>query len=151
VGSHIVLVVKTDALSAIDNDPVGWWQKTKNVAMGRRQELPTTYGFGSFGGYFSVASLEHDNTGQIIAIVDGYPHVLVAYPQSQSREGDFFYERQSLALLREAARKLGYRLQRMTDSQICEEIEYNQRWVASEKIDKIVNWLKYVIRTKFRV
>ena len=109
MGFNTVLFICNDAMGEIDNDPVGWWQKTKSAMGGH---LPKTssdcgraiYGFGHHANGFQVVTCEHADSHFLI-VAGG--NVATIEGCAWGRRGR---EETTLELLRQAVEKFGYRL-----------------------------------------
>jgi hypothetical protein len=111
MGYNSAILILNDALSAIDADPSGFWEKARNEILGyRRSEKQNTFGHGGYANYFKVITSHHMNEARVFAI-GGNDAVLMheTYDGSGAHEKDPEFK---LRLLREMARDLGYDLRK---------------------------------------
>lgn len=108
MGFNSVLLICNDAISAINEDPEGWWREAWQ-ALSRPGSHPTTFGFGGYVNYFQAVSNEHADVVKLIAVGGNYATVLDSF---MDRRASHHTEEGQVEILKRAAKKLGYRLVR---------------------------------------
>jgi len=99
-------VICNDHFSAIDRDPAGWWEKTKEALRETWGRGPVDYSFGGHSPFWVVGE-PHASTVSLVAVGGNYPTVL--FQEHWGNRGHHEDE-DKLELLRRAAGQLGYQL-----------------------------------------
>jgi hypothetical protein len=108
MGFNSTVVICNDAFSAIDDDPAGWWARTKTaISHAHMGHKPVEYGFGHHANGFWAVSNHHADQVSLIAVGGNYPTVL--FQEHWGNRGHHSDE-DKLELLRRAAGQLGYTL-----------------------------------------
>lgn len=106
MGQNATLVICNDHFSAIDRDPAGWWEKTKEALRETWGRGPVDYSFGGHSPFWVVGE-PHASTVSLVAVGGNYPTVL--FQEHWGNRGHHEDE-DKLELLRRAAGQLGYQL-----------------------------------------
>lgn len=107
MGFNSLIYISNDAMGAIDEDPSGWWTKTKHELQLKfiHGNLREKYGFKNFANYFQAVWNEHADTIGIIAVGGNYTTVL---HRTSGRSHHTNEDR--LRIVTEMANDLGYSL-----------------------------------------
>jgi hypothetical protein len=108
MGFNSAVFLCNDAWGVIDDDPVGWWQKTKRELLACAS-TPVEYGFGNHVNGFYAVRNSHADFHQVV--VTGGNYVTVLFNEYAGNRGHHEDEAK-LHLVRQMADELGYRLVR---------------------------------------
>lgn len=75
MGFNTTILILNDAISEIDKDPAGWWEKTRRQLQ-LNEEHNRDYGFGNHGNGFRVIANSHADVVNVIAVGGNYATVL---------------------------------------------------------------------------
>lgn len=119
MGYNSVIMLCNDALDAIDKDPYGWWMKTWRAlsalpghALPKEEQKYATdsgeYGHGSYANGFQAVWNRHSSSVGLIAV--GHNRAEVLLDTYVAVHKSFHTKEGKVALLKELADKLGYRV-----------------------------------------
>ena len=110
MGYNSVIFIVNDGVSAIDDDPAGWWQKVKQ-SLGSAVAHPVTFGHGGFMNHYTVVSNHHADDTSLISVGGNMAQVLGRYHTGVNGPGSAHHTVEGqAALVKRWAEDHGYEL-----------------------------------------